>query len=139
VHLKFALLVITIGLVACNSGSAPATPTGPSPPGAQNPPSPPAPPAGSPTITITATGVSPKELTVAVGSRVSFVNSDTRSHELWGGVDHDHRDCPEVDVAGFLVPGQSRETGVFTSPRTCDFHDHTNYGNPAYQGRIIVR
>lgn len=88
---------------------------------------------------ITATGVSPKEVTVAVGARVLFVNSDARSHELWGGPDHDHRDCPEVDVAGFLVAGQSRETGTFTRAQTCHFHDHTNYGNPAFEGRILVQ
>jgi hypothetical protein len=76
---------------------------------------------------------------VTVGSRVLFVNSDARPHELWGGTDHENRSCPEVDVAGFLVPGQSRETGTFDTPGTCDFHDHANYGNPDFTGRILVR
>jgi hypothetical protein len=58
---------------------------------------------------------------------------------MLGGPDHTRLDCPEVDVVGFLVPGQSRETAVFTTPRTCEFHDHNNLGNPAFQGRIIVR
>lgn len=96
-------------------------------------------PPGPPTITITATGVTPQALTVAVGASVLFVNSDSRAHELWGGPDHNNRNCPEVDVAGFLVPGQSRASGVFTVAQTCEFHDHTNLGNPAYQGRIIVQ
>jgi hypothetical protein len=138
VQARIALLVVSIALTGCTSGSG--TPTAPSPPQGQNPP-PPAPtqPAGPPTVTVTATGVSPKEVTVAVGSHVTFVNGDTRVHDIWGGIDHEHRACPEIDVAGFLVPGQSRDTGVFASPGTCDFHDHTNLGNPAYQGRIIIR
>ena len=138
-HVRIALLLAIIIVAGCSSGSAP---TGPSPPTTQNPPGtpgPPAPPAGPPTITISATGISPREVTVAVGGRVLFVNGDTRAHELWGGADHDHRDCPDVDVVGFLVPGQSRETGTFSVARTCDFHDHTNLGNPAYQGRILVQ
>jgi hypothetical protein len=133
VYVKTTLLVATLMLAACKSGSGPAsTPTAPSPPTTT-------PPAGAPTITITATGVSPTQVTVPVGGRVTFVNGDARSHELWGGPDHEHRDCPQVDEAGFLVPGQRRDTGVFTQPRICEFHDHTNVGNPAYQGRIIVQ
>lgn len=141
VKVRIALLAVLLTHAACSSGSTPATPTNPSPPVAQQPPAnPPAtPPSGPATIVITATGVSPKEVTVAVGSSVLFVNSDARSHELWGGPDHDHRDCPEVDVAGFLVAGQRRETGIFTRAQTCHFHDHTNYGNPAFEGRILVQ
>ncbi len=70
---------------------------------------------------------------------MTFVNSDTRPHDMLGGPDHTRRDCPEVDVIGFLVPGQSRETMTFTNAQTCEFHDHTNLGNPAFQGRIIVQ
>ena len=136
-YVKTTLLVASLMLAACNSGSeSTRTPTDPSPPTAGPPATP---PAGPPTITITATGVSPSQVTVAVGGRVTFVNGDARAHELWGGPDHEHRDCAQVDEAGFLVPGQSRDTGVFTQARTCDFHDHTNVGNPAYQGRIIVQ
>src|SRR5690606_4721887 len=96
-------------------------------------------PSGPPTITITTAGFSPQEVTVTVGERVWFVNTDTRGHELWGGVDHNDRSCPEVDAAGFLLPGQSRETGVFQSPGTCHFHDHSNIGHPAFTGRIVIR
>jgi hypothetical protein len=78
-------------------------------------------------------------VTTPVGSRVTFVNVDSRPHDLLGGPDHTRLDCPEVDAVGFIVPGQSRETAVFTAPRTCEFHDHNNVGNPAFQGRIVVR
>jgi hypothetical protein len=28
---------------------------------------------------------------------------------------------------------------VFTTARTCDYHDHTALGVPAFTGRIIIR
>ena len=90
-------------------------------------------------MTITTTGFSPSEITVTVGSRVLFVNNDRLAHEIWSGVDHESRDCPEVEVVGFLVAGQSRDTASFANAKTCRFHDHTNIGNPAYQGRIFVQ
>ena len=68
-----------------------------------------------------------------------FTNSDARAHDIWGGFDHNNRECPEIDVAGFLVPGQSRNTADFGAPATCAFHDHTNIGVPAFQGRIIIQ
>ena len=111
--------------------SAPTPPLGPDP-------GPPA-PSLTATVAITSTGFVPSEVTIAVGGRVMFVNSDSRPHDLLGGPDHTRLDCPEVDVVGFLVPGQSRETAVLTTARTCEFHDHINVGNPAFQGRIIVR
>ena len=81
----------------------------------------------------------PLEITIAVGQRVTFVNNDARPHDVVGGVDPQNPDCPEIVVAGFLTPGQSRETGVFTTARTCEYHDHTMMGVPAFQGRIIIR
>ena len=41
--------------------------------------------------------------------------------------------------SGFLTPGQRGDTGVFTTARTCEYHDHTALGVPAFQGRIIIR
>jgi len=83
--------------------------------------------------------MSPLELTIAVGQRVTFVNNDVRSHDVVGGVDPNHPDCPEIVQAGFLTPGRSGDTGVFTSARTCEYHDHTELSVPAFQGRIIIR
>ena len=131
------ILLTTVGLVACSgSGSTPSTPVAPTP---SPPPTTGAPPSAELVVTITPTGFSPRELSAPVGGRVTIVNNDRFGHEIWGGFDHESRDCPEVEVAGFLVPGQSRETGTFTAAKTCRFHDHTNLGNPAYQGRIFVQ
>lgn len=83
--------------------------------------------------------MTPLELTISVGQRVVFVNNDARSHDVVGGVDPAHPDCPEILQAGFLLPGQRRETAPFTSARTCEYHDHTALSVPAFQGRIIIR
>lgn len=83
--------------------------------------------------------MTPLEITIAVGQRVTFVNNDIRAHDVVGGVDPSHPDCPEIIQAGFLTPGQQRETGIFTTARTCDYHDHTALSVPAFSGRIIIR
>lgn len=83
--------------------------------------------------------MSPLEITIAVGQRVTFVNNDTRAHDVTGGIDPNNPDCPEIIQAGFLAPGQRRDTGVFTTARTCEYHDHAMLGVPAFQGRIIIR
>jgi hypothetical protein len=135
--LRATPFVIVLMMAACSGGASTATPTSPTPP-TNSPPSPPSPPV-MPTITITAAGMSPLELSINTGQRVLFVNNDLRSHDVVGGIDPAHPDCPEILQAGFLTPGQSRETAVFTSPRTCEYHDHTALGVPAFQGRIIIR
>ena len=81
----------------------------------------------------------PLEIMIAVGQRVLFINNDVRAHDVIGGIDPARPDCPEIIQAGFLTPGQQRETGIFTVARTCDYHDHTALGVPAFSGRIIIR
>lgn len=81
----------------------------------------------------------PLEITIAVGQRVVFVNNDTRSHDVVGGVDPSHPECPEILQAGFLLPGQRAETGAFSAARTCEYHDHTQLSVSAFQGRIFIR
>lgn len=95
-------------------------------------------PAPTTTITVTSSGVSPQLLTVPVGSRVTFVNRDNRPHDFSGGPDPSQPECPEVDAAGFVAAGQSRQTGVFTTARTCRYHDHAYLGVPAFTGRIVI-
>jgi plastocyanin len=93
----------------------------------------------TPIVSITASGMSPLEVSVNVGQRVEFVNNDSRPHDLVGGKDPNTPDCPEITEAGFITPGQRAATGVFTRAQTCEYHDHTMMGVPAFQGRIIIR
>jgi plastocyanin len=131
------LLALTLSAAACNSGKSPAAPT--AIPAAGTPPSAPPGPPATPTITITSAGMTPLELTIAVGQRVAFVNNDSRAHDVVGGKDPNTPECPEIVQAGFLAPGQRGETGVFSTARTCEYHDHTMLSVPAFQGRIFIR
>ncbi len=94
---------------------------------------------GGTTVTITPAGVSPKELTVPAGSRVTFVNSDTRVHDMASDPHPDHTDCPEINSVGFLQPGQSRQTDNLVTPRTCGYHDHNRDTDESLKGRIIIQ
>jgi plastocyanin len=111
----------------CGGGGSPTTPT---PPGGSNP---------ALTVTVSASGVSPRSLTVTAGSRVTFVNTDARAHDMTSDPHPTHEDCPELNQVGFLNPGQQRESGNLVTPRTCGFHDHLNPGTPTLIGTITIR
>ena len=90
------------------------------------------------TITITAAGVSPKNVTVAPGSRVTFVNNDSRPHEMDSDPHPAHTDCPEINV-GFIAAGQSGTTQNLNTVRTCGFHDHNQPGVTSLEGTIRIQ
>ena len=109
--------------------------------GGGNGPSSPGPPAENPyRITIGANGiVSPADLAVPPGTRVLFVNNDSRPHEMTSDAHPDHLDCPPINAVGLLTAGQSRETGNLVTVRTCGFHDHINPDARGLQGSILIR
>jgi plastocyanin len=119
-------ILLCILTASCGGGmsSAPTTPTTPSNPNA---------------FTLTTSGVAPKELTVAPGTRVLFVNNDARRHDMTSDPHPDHLDCPPLNAVGVLNPGQQRESANLIEVRTCGFHDHDNPDNLAMTGRVIVR
>lgn len=128
-----AILVLFLCLLLAScGGSSSSTPTTPTTPANPN------------TFTITSTGVNPKAVTVAPGTRVLFVNNDSRPHDMTSDEHPDHRDCPEINDVGLLTTGQSRETTNLNIVRTCGFHDHNNpppttqTGN-IWTGRIIIQ
>ena len=82
--------------------------------------------------------MSPLEVTISSGGRVSFINNDNIPHDVQGGPDPEHRDCLEIDAVGFLTPGQSRQTNPLTTVRTCDYHDHSFHA-PNFNGQIFIR
>ena len=82
-------------------------------PGAPSPP-----PSQTPTIIITTSGVSPKSIEVPVGSRVLFVNNDTREHYIHSDPHPEATDCPDLNSVGILNPNQSRETSNLVEPGT---------------------
>ena len=83
--------------------------------------------------------VTPKTITVSPGSQVTFVNNDTKSHEMFSDPHPEHTDCPELDQVGFLAPGQSRQSGNLNTVRSCGFHDHADALNSGLQGTIKIQ
>jgi plastocyanin len=137
-------LIIALALCAASCGSStPASPTpspSPSPTPVSTPTPGPSPGPSDATITIGANGVvSPKVLTVSAGTRVTFVNNDARAHDMSSDPHPDHTDCPEINQAGFLTPGQSRQTGNLNTRRTCGFHDHILFTNTNLMGQIVIQ
>lgn len=118
---------LTLLLANCGSGSpsAPTTPPNPSP--------------GGMTVTITASAISPKELRVSPGTRVLFLNSDTRQRYFHSDPHPEATDCPEVNTIGIINPGQTKETGNLNTMRTCGYHDHNSPGDARFHGRIVIQ
>jgi plastocyanin len=118
-------------LAACGGGSS--SPTGPS--GSSGSPG----PSGA-TITIGANGaVSPAQVTISVGQSVTFVNNDSRSHDMESDPHPAHTDCPSMNAVGLLAAGQTKLTNAFTAARSCGFHDHNNPDSAGLQGRIVIQ
>ena len=90
-------------------------------------------------IVITASGVSPRTVTVARGSQVQFVNNDSRTHQMNSDPHPEHTDCPELNSVGFLSPGQKRQTSNLNTARTCRFHDHDAPQNSSLLGSIVIQ
>jgi plastocyanin len=118
--------VVSAVALATSCASSPAAPTPPVPDNA-------------PTITITAAGVSPNAVNVALGGRVLFVNQDTASHNISSDPHPERDQCPEINQVGYLQPGDSRETGNFVTPETCGFHDFDMAFVTSLQGTITVK
>src|SRR5262245_35105867 len=102
----------------------------------------PSPPPGvtpAATITITASGASPRSVSVSPGSQVLFVNNDSREHQMYSDPHPEHTDCPAFDQVGTLRAGESRATGNLNVARTCNFHDHLRFEDAALRGSVTIR
>ena len=92
------------------------------------------------TITIDATGnATPKDITVPVGSRVTFTNNHSANHEMTSDPHPVHTLCPALNAVGFLTPGQSRTSNNLTTAMVCTYHDHINDTDARLQGTIRVQ
>lgn len=122
---RYAVVGAVLALVACGGGGNPATPS----------------PTTNPNqVVITSAGaVSPVEIVVSPGSRVLFVNHDSRRHDMASDPHPEHNLCTEINAVGLLQPDESRETGNLVIVRTCTYHDHENPGNASLKGRIVIR
>jgi hypothetical protein len=144
--LRAFVFLAALACGACGSDSpvpAPSAPA-PTPPAAAGPPK----PLEGASITITPAGFtldrtsaaafSINDLHVYQGARLTFLNGDVQPHDVLSDPLHIHTDCPEINAAGYLVPGQSRATDPLNRLRTCGFHDHTSEGNDAFAGKVTI-
>lgn len=90
------------------------------------------------TLTITSTGISPKTVSVPVGSRVTIVNSDTKQHNMNSDPHPEHTQCPALNV-GVLTAGQNRTSQNLTTARSCGIHDHDDSDNSLWKATITVQ
>jgi len=95
-------------------------------------------PASEPVVTITSAGVTPSSITVSQGDRVLFVNNDTVAHEMSSDSHPTHGLWPAMNQVGFLLPGESRETGNLNDVETITYHDHLNAQNLSLFGSLVV-
>jgi hypothetical protein len=139
-----ALIALTIGCSGGGPAPAPIVPTPALPPVPAGPPK----PLDGATITITSSGFRLDSASAALfdinnlhvyqGARLTFVNDDNDPHDVLSDPFGLHNDCPEINVAGYLVPGQSRATDPLTHLTPCGFHDHNHEGNPAFGGKVTA-
>ena len=92
------------------------------------------------TIVIDATGnVTPKDVTVAVGSRVTFTNNHNTTHQIASDPHPAHTLCPPLNTVGVVGPGQSGTSSNLNTAMVCTYHDHLNDTNAALRGTIRVQ
>ena len=128
-HILMAAAFVAAGLAAgCGGDSDPST--GPSGGGGGS--------TNTTTITLTSSGASPRDITVALGSRVTFVNNDSTPHDMDSNPHPEHTDCPPLNI-GFIAPGASGVSQNLTTARVCGFHDHNQPTNTNFQGTIRIQ
>jgi plastocyanin len=92
------------------------------------------------TITIGANSVvSPSQVTIAVGQSVTFVNSDSRSHDMESDPHPAHTSSPCSANVGLIKPGQKKTTFGFANAGTCGYHDHNDSTSSGLMGHIVVQ
>jgi len=128
-----AAVFLVLALAACGGGgggysSSPSN-TNANPPASQAP---------NVTVTITAAGPQPPTVQVPLGGRVTFMNGDSKQHQMQSNPHPVHTDCPPMNEVGMLNAGQSRTTGTFDVERACGYHDHMRPDDSAMWGTILV-
>jgi hypothetical protein len=88
---------------------------------------------------MTSSGVNPKQITVPQGTRVLFVNNDSRDREIYSDPHPEHTNCIEINSIGLISPGQTKETGNLNTVKTCGYHDHLHPEDALFKGSIVIR
>lgn len=89
---------------------------------------------GEATIKMIATGFDPGQVTIKKGTKVTFVNQDTKSRWPASAPHPTHTDYPEFDPKVAISAGSSWSF-VFDKTGTWKFHDHLS---PTMFGSVTV-
>ncbi len=132
-HSLVLALSTAAALSACGGGSgAPGAPSGGG--GGTSSPL----PGEAATVNILPSGTEPKTVTVPVGSRVNFANQSGGNIEISSDPHPIHTECPALNLGG-LRAGQTGQTGVLSTARTCRYHDHGRPEDERWQGSIVIQ
>ena len=112
-NLRLSVSVAALALLAACGGGG----------GSNTPPTTPGPGGSTTVITITSAGTNPRNVTVELGTRIRWVNSDNRAHEMASDPHPEHDICPALN-AGTIPPGGFRESQNLVTARACGYHDH---------------
>jgi plastocyanin len=122
------VITLAIGFGACGGSKSPSSPD----PGNNG--------TIAATIVIDATGnVTPKDVSIPAGSRVTFTNNHNVNHEMNSDPHPEHTLCPSLNSVGLISPGQSRTSSNLNTPMVCTYHDHINDTNAALRGTIRIQ
>lgn len=134
--LQSAVMAALLAMAACGGGS----PSGPSGGGGVSVGSTGSVGTSGATITIGANGaVSPGQVTISVGQSVTFINNDSRLHDMESDPHPAHTACPSIGNVGNLQPGQTKLTFGFAAAGSCGYHDHNNPDSAGLKGGITIR
>jgi plastocyanin len=86
------------------------------------------------TVTVGASGFSPKAVCVVPTGTVTFHNSDSSSHDIESA---SATTCTELNL-GSIDAGQSKTTTAFPTTQTCSFVDANHSADAAFQGTVAV-
>ena len=122
-----ALLLAGIGLFAggCTTGPSSVRP------------SPEPTPLVDPVVTIAANGVTPQALHIAGDTGITFVNRDTRGHDLRSDPHPAHTECALMNL-GAVEAGQSKVTAKIVSGQGCGYHAEGDPSSRAFQGFVLA-
>ena len=100
-------------------------------------PSPEPTPLVEPVVTIGANGVTPQILHILGDTGITFVNRDTRAHEIRSDPHPAHSECALMNM-GAIAAGQSRETVKIVSGQGCGYHAEGDPASRSFQGFVLA-
>ena len=90
-----------------------------------------------PVVIIGANGVTPQILHIAGDTVITFVNRDSRAHEIRSDPHPAHTECALMNL-GPVAGGQSRETAKIASGQGCGYHAEGDPASRAFQGFVLA-